>query len=90
MNFFMRQCTVAIKLLGNITRWQGVISDSLLSDIALSSLLNRYLLCAIRSCSMLQGANLCQMVWNKIYFFRMLAFLYFSFKWLNRLSKTYQ
>ncbi|XP_066907774.1 PAX3- and PAX7-binding protein 1 isoform X2 [Halyomorpha halys] len=64
MNFFMRQCTVAIKLLGNITRWQGVISDSLLSDIALNSLLNRYLLCAIRSCSMLQGANLCQMIGN--------------------------
>lgn len=63
-SFFMRQCTVAIKLLGNLTRWQGVLSDTVLSEVALNSLLNRSLLCAIRTCSTMQAANLCQMIGN--------------------------
>uniref|UniRef100_A0A023EZG3 Putative transcriptional regulator binding to the gc-rich sequence n=1 Tax=Triatoma infestans TaxID=30076 RepID=A0A023EZG3_TRIIF len=61
-NFFLRQCTVAVKLLGNLVRWQGILSDNILSEIALDSLLNRYLLSAIRTCSPLQAANICQMV----------------------------
>ncbi|KAK9498494.1 hypothetical protein O3M35_003118 [Rhynocoris fuscipes] len=61
-NFFLRQCTIAVKLLGNLVRWQGILSDTVLSEIALDSLLNRYLLSAIRTCTPLQAANICQMV----------------------------
>lgn len=67
-NFFLRQCTVAVKLLGNLVRWQGILSDNILSEIALDSLLNRYLLSAIRTCSPLQAANICQMVRFNFFF----------------------
>jgi len=60
--FFMRQCTIAVKLLGNIVRWQGLLSDSTISKVALESLLNRYLLMAIKTCQPIQAANICQMV----------------------------
>ncbi|XP_014239886.1 PAX3- and PAX7-binding protein 1 [Cimex lectularius] len=63
-SFFSRQCTVAVKLLGNIVRWQGILSDTALSEIALNSLLNRYLLSAMRICQPIQAANLCQMIGN--------------------------
>uniref|UniRef100_A0A146LW58 GC-rich sequence DNA-binding factor 1 n=2 Tax=Lygus hesperus TaxID=30085 RepID=A0A146LW58_LYGHE len=60
--FFLRQCSVATKLLSNLVRWQGIISDDLLSQIALDALLTRYLVMAMRSSPPLQAANLCQMV----------------------------
>ena len=40
--FFQRQFYAALKLLKNIVSWQGVIADSLLAELALDSLLNRY------------------------------------------------
>lgn len=43
-NFVNRQFWTTFKLLRNVLCWQGIIGDGLLSDMALNSLLNRYLL----------------------------------------------
>ncbi|KAL1131746.1 hypothetical protein AAG570_011359 [Ranatra chinensis] len=61
-NFFTRQCAIAVKLLGNLVCWQGLLSDTVLSEIALESLLNRYLLSAMRTCQPLQAVNICNMI----------------------------
>ena len=46
--FFQRQFAMAIKLLRNLLSWQGLIGDTKLKNIALGSLLNRYLLAGLR------------------------------------------
>lgn len=46
--FFQRQFSMAVKLLRNLLSWQGLIGDSKLKNIALGSLLNRYLLAGLR------------------------------------------
>nr|XP_022914442.1 PAX3- and PAX7-binding protein 1 [Onthophagus taurus] len=48
--FFQRQFASGLKLLRNITSWQGIINDNIIKDIALNSLLNRYLLSAVKIC----------------------------------------
>ncbi|KAK9721671.1 GC-rich sequence DNA-binding factor-like protein [Popillia japonica] len=50
--FFQRQFASGLKLLRNITSWQGILNDNTLKDIALNSLLNRYLLSAIKVCTL--------------------------------------
>ncbi|KAF7278966.1 PAX3- and PAX7-binding protein 1 [Rhynchophorus ferrugineus] len=50
--FFQRQFASGLKLLKNITSWQGVINDSKLKELALNSLLNRYLLSALKFCAL--------------------------------------
>lgn len=47
-SFFQRQFSSALKLFRNLLSWEGILSDSALKEIAISSLLNRYLLSAIR------------------------------------------
>lgn len=47
-SFFQRQFSSALKLFRNLLSWEGILSDTALKDIAISSLLNRYLLLAIR------------------------------------------
>ena len=46
--FFQRQFAMAIKLLRNFLSWQNVIEDEALKNVALVSLLNRYLLAGLR------------------------------------------
>lgn len=50
--FFQRQFASGLKLLRNITSWQGILNDSILKDLALNSLLNRYLLSAVKFCQL--------------------------------------
>lgn len=47
-SFFQRQFYSGIKLFRNFMSFQGIISDSVLKNLAISSLLNRYLLSAMR------------------------------------------
>lgn len=47
-SFFQRQFSSALKLFRNLLSWEGILSDTALKEIAISSLLNRYLLSAIR------------------------------------------
>ncbi|KAK6641265.1 hypothetical protein RUM44_012974 [Polyplax serrata] len=49
--FFQRQFASAVKLLRNILSFQGFIGFEYLQEIALDSLLNRYLMAALRTCS---------------------------------------
>ena len=60
--YFQRQFASAVKLLSNLVRWQGVLSDTVLCEVALDSLLNRYLLSAVRICDIVEAATKCQMV----------------------------
>lgn len=48
--FFQRQFACGLKLLKNITSWQGILNDEKLKELALTSLLNRYLLSALKFC----------------------------------------
>uniref|UniRef100_A0A1B6ETX4 GCF C-terminal domain-containing protein n=2 Tax=Cuerna arida TaxID=1464854 RepID=A0A1B6ETX4_9HEMI len=60
--FFQRQFACAVKLLSNIVRWQGLLSEEIICEIALDSLLNRYLLMAIRISDATEAAVKCHMV----------------------------
>lgn len=46
--FFQRQFSMAVKLLRNLLSWQGLLGDTQLKNLALGSLLNRYLLAGLR------------------------------------------
>ncbi|KFB41410.1 AGAP002035-PA-like protein [Anopheles sinensis] len=50
-SFFQRQFCSGLKLFRNITSWQGMLADSALNELAIGSLLNRYLLNGMRVCS---------------------------------------
>lgn len=60
--YFNRQFACAVKLLSNIVRWQGLLSDEVLCKVALDALLNRYLLLAMRTCDTMDAASKCHMV----------------------------
>ncbi|XP_072302194.1 PAX3- and PAX7-binding protein 1 isoform X2 [Eucyclogobius newberryi] len=47
--FYQRQFWSCIKLLGNILEWEGVLSTSTLKDMALDSILNRYIVSALQT-----------------------------------------
>jgi GC-rich sequence DNA-binding factor len=47
-SFFQRQFCSGLKLFRNFLSWQGILADAALKDLAVSSLLNRYLLSAMR------------------------------------------
>ncbi|VEN47430.1 unnamed protein product [Callosobruchus maculatus] len=55
--FFQRQFAGGLKLLKNITSWQGILNDNTLKDLALTSLLNRYLLTAIKYCQLVDAVQ---------------------------------
>lgn len=50
--FFQRQFASALKLLRNVSSWQGLMNDRTLKELALTSLLNRYLLSGLAVCSL--------------------------------------
>ncbi|XP_058057791.1 intron Large complex component GCFC2 isoform X1 [Anopheles bellator] len=50
-SFFQRQFCSGLKLFRNITSWQGILADTALKDLAIGSLLNRYLLNGMRVCT---------------------------------------
>lgn len=58
--FFQRQFFSGIKLFRNFISFQGIISDTVLKSLAISSLLNRYLLSAMRVSSCLEGISKAQ------------------------------
>lgn len=60
--FFQRQFGTAVKLLRNLLAWQGVVADRVLRDVAIGSLLNRYLLAALRTCEPVDAAEKCNMI----------------------------
>ncbi|CAB4067832.1 GCFC [Lepeophtheirus salmonis] len=45
--FFQRQFWSCLKLFKNILNWHEILSDSVITDLAISSILNRYLLIAL-------------------------------------------
>ncbi|KAK6486693.1 PAX3- and PAX7-binding protein 1-like [Huso huso] len=47
--FFQRQFWSSIKLLGNILQWHGILSNTCLRELAVDSLLNRYILSALQN-----------------------------------------
>ncbi|XP_006628302.1 PAX3- and PAX7-binding protein 1 [Lepisosteus oculatus] len=47
--FFQRQFWSCVKLLGNILQWHGVLSNTSLRELAVDSMLNRYILSALQS-----------------------------------------
>lgn len=47
-SFFQRQFSSALKLLRNILSWQGILADETLKSMAISTLLNRNLMMAMR------------------------------------------
>ncbi|KAG5680373.1 hypothetical protein PVAND_009882 [Polypedilum vanderplanki] len=53
--FFQRQFFSGIKLFRNFISFQGIIADPILKNFAISSLLNRYLLSAMRVSSPIEG-----------------------------------
>lgn len=53
--FFQRQFNMAVKLLGNILCWHQIIEDSVLIDLAINQILNRYLLTSIRTLQPLES-----------------------------------
>lgn len=55
--FFQRQFASGLKLLKNITSWQGIINETKLKELALNSLLNRYLLSALKFCVLTDAAQ---------------------------------
>lgn len=55
--FFQRQFASGLKLLRNITSWQGILNDNILKDLALNSLLNRYLLSAVKFCQLTDAVS---------------------------------
>lgn len=50
--FFQRQFASGLKLLRNITSWQGILNDNSIKELALTALLNRYLLSAVKVCNL--------------------------------------
>ncbi|XP_055544228.1 PAX3- and PAX7-binding protein 1 [Wyeomyia smithii] len=61
-SFFQRQFCSGLKLLRNITCWQGIIADGPLTELAIGSLLNRYLLNGMRVCTPVDALNKASMI----------------------------
>lgn len=60
--FFQRQFAGTVKLFGNVLNWYNIIKDEILIDVAVKSLLNRYLLMAIRTFQPTEAAAKCILV----------------------------
>ncbi|XP_055641850.1 PAX3- and PAX7-binding protein 1 isoform X2 [Toxorhynchites rutilus septentrionalis] len=61
-SFFQRQFCSGLKLLRNITSWQGIIADGPLTELAIGSLINRYLLNGMRVCTPTDAINKASMI----------------------------
>ncbi|XP_057654367.1 PAX3- and PAX7-binding protein 1 isoform X2 [Diorhabda carinulata] len=55
--FFQRQFASGLKLLKNITSWQGILNDNTLKELALTSLLDRYLLSSLKFCTLVDAVQ---------------------------------
>ncbi|CAG9863520.1 unnamed protein product [Phyllotreta striolata] len=55
--FFQRQFASGLKLLKNITSWQGILNETTLKELALTALLDRYLLSALKFCSLIDAVQ---------------------------------
>nr|XP_023020543.1 PAX3- and PAX7-binding protein 1 [Leptinotarsa decemlineata]XP_023020544.1 PAX3- and PAX7-binding protein 1 [Leptinotarsa decemlineata] len=69
--FFQRQFASGLKLLKNITSWQGILNDNILKELALTSLLDRYLLSALKFCIVtdaVQKVRLISLILPRIWF----------------------
>ncbi|XP_066555966.1 PAX3- and PAX7-binding protein 1 [Amia ocellicauda] len=47
--FFQRQFWSCVKLLGNILQWHGILSNTSLKELAVDSIVNRYILSALQN-----------------------------------------
>ncbi|CAH0558279.1 unnamed protein product [Brassicogethes aeneus] len=69
--FFQRQFASGLKLLKNITSWQNILNDGTLKDLAVNSLLNRYLLSAVKFCAVtdaVQKLKLITLILPRVWF----------------------
>lgn len=66
---------MAVKLLRNLLSWQGLLGDTQLKNVALGSLLNRYLLAGLRVCSPVDALTKANMV--RVFLFIRLFHLFF-------------
>lgn len=64
--FLQRQFTMAVKLLRNLLSWQGLLGDYQLKNLALGSLLNRYLLSGLRVFSPVDALNKANMIMSTL------------------------
>lgn len=55
--FFQRQFASAVKLLRNVSTWQGLINDRTLKELALGALMNRYLLSGLAVCQLTDAVS---------------------------------
>lgn len=55
--FFQRQFASGLKLLKNITSWQGILNETTLKELALTALLDRYLLSALKFCALVDAVQ---------------------------------
>lgn len=65
-SFFQRQFCSGLKLFRNLISWQGILSDVALRDFAISSLLNRYLLSAMRVCTPIDATTKAYIIINTL------------------------
>ncbi|KAL9897051.1 PAX3- and PAX7-binding protein 1 isoform X1 [Glossina fuscipes] len=63
-SFFQRQFCTGLKLFRNFLSWQGIVADKPLREMAINSLLNRYLLMALRVCSFNDAISKAYMIVN--------------------------
>lgn len=77
--FFQRQFHMAVKLLGNILCWHHLIEESVLIDLAVNQILNRYLLTSVRTLQPLEAILKITMVHNSYFTLTKSAFNYFFF-----------
>ncbi|XP_043280862.1 PAX3- and PAX7-binding protein 1 isoform X2 [Venturia canescens] len=64
--FFQRQFAMAVKLLRNLLSWQGLLGDTQLKNLALGSLLNRYLLAGLRVCTPIDALTKANMIMSTL------------------------
>ncbi|KAH8335439.1 hypothetical protein KR074_002077 [Drosophila pseudoananassae] len=65
-SFFQRQFCSGLKLFRNFLSWQGILADNHLRELAIASLLNRYLLLAMRVCTPNDAINKAYIIVNTL------------------------
>ncbi|EDV41782.2 uncharacterized protein Dana_GF17646 [Drosophila ananassae] len=65
-SFFQRQFCSGLKLFRNFLSWQGILADKHLRELAISALLNRYLLLAMRVCTPNDAINKAYIIVNTL------------------------
>ncbi|XP_037038522.1 PAX3- and PAX7-binding protein 1 isoform X2 [Bradysia coprophila] len=65
-SFFQRQFCSGLKLFRNVLSFQGILADSALKEYAILSLLNRYLLMAMRVCTPVDATSKAYIIVNTL------------------------